>query len=99
MGCPALLYAREAADRILAGRATERIALRLVDEVALVVATFGLAVRGEHFRHQRHDPGIVAGLELLAAVVAAIGQHRELLRSERLARLLGHLLEVVPVRA
>jgi hypothetical protein len=34
----ALLDAREPADRILAGRATERIALRLVHEVALVVA-------------------------------------------------------------
>src|SRR5687768_16964322 len=94
----ALLDAREPADRILAGRATERIALRLVDEVALVVATLGLAVRGEHLRHQRHDPGVVAGLDLLAAVVAAIGQRSELLRSKRLARLLGHSPELMPVR-
>ncbi len=37
---------------------------------------------GEHLRHQRHDPGVVAGLDLLAAVVTAIGQCRQVARAE-----------------
>lgn len=50
--CHALLDACEAADRILARRAAEGVALGVVDEVTLVVATFGFGVRREHLWHE-----------------------------------------------
>jgi hypothetical protein len=47
----------------------------------------------------RDDSGIVARLDLLAAVITAIRDRREFLRAQRLASGFCHLLKLMPIRA
>jgi len=58
---------------------------RDIDEVLLAEAPFRLGARGLRLGQRNRDTGLLAGLDLLAVVVAAVRYRIEGLRAERLA--------------
>ena len=79
----AVLIAGESMCGQLAGRTTICIKRRLVDEVPLIEAALGLAIRGQWLEYQRDDAGLLAGEDLLGIVVAAISQRCQVVGAQR----------------
>src|SRR3954451_7911562 len=83
----------------LAGRTTIGVVLRRIDKVLLAEASVRLGARSHRLGQGYRDAGLVAGEDLRAAEVAAVGTDLEGLGLQYSLCLLGHIGELGPIRA
>lgn len=88
---------REPLDRTLVRRASELVIGGDIDEVLLVEAPIGQAVRRERLWHERRDADLFSLQDLLALEVASVGNDRKLFDARSLSGMLGHLCQLVAI--
>jgi hypothetical protein len=83
----------------LAGRTAINIVGGDIDEVLFAEATGSLGTRGHRLRQRHRDVGVLASLNLLAIVIAAVCHDIERLNAHLGSRLLGHIRQLMAVSA
>src|ERR1700730_6040615 len=94
-----MFLVREVVGEPFTGRTDVDILLSHVAEVLLAEAPVGLGVRGHWLWQRDRDARLLARQDLRAVEVASIGNDIEVLRLERILRLLGHAGELRAVGA
>src|SRR5262249_12030144 len=97
--CLAVLYVRIVIGQPLTSWTNINIVGRDIDEVLLAETARRLGTRSLRLRQRNSDACLLAGADLLARVVAAIGHSIERLNTQLGSRLLGYIRELMAVRA
>src|SRR5882762_5293050 len=92
-----MLDSRKAPDRALTGRASVFVAVRDVNEIALIKQSSRFVIGGKWFGNQCGNAVLLTIEDLLAIEVTAVGKYGEVGIANRLPCLLGHGTELLPV--
>jgi hypothetical protein len=88
------LLVRVAICELLTSRAAIDILIGQVDEVLLAEAAFGLRGRRHRFGQRHGNAVFIAGHDVIAVEVTAIGDDIEVFTVQRRLRLFGHIRQL-----